>query len=170
MIQLDGRRLGEGDAPVTLVSRDDQRIAAARLVQLARRSLDIYSRDLDAAIYDDQDFIDAVRSLAIATKHKAVRILVKDSSRAVKYGHRLIPLAQRLTSFIEIRKPPAEYRDYNEAFLVVDGCGYIHRKLADRYEGLAHFNAGRDARRLVEFFDEVWQSSAPDPDLRRLYL
>lgn len=42
----------------------------------------------------------------------------------MKYGHRLIPLCQRLTSFIEVRKPPEQYREYNEALLVMDGMSY----------------------------------------------
>src|SRR3569623_653391 len=152
MQSIDDFNLDETSTPLSLETSEDNRAAALRLVQQARRSLDIYSRDLDKAIQG------------------AVRILVKDSSRAVKYGHRLIPLCQRLTSFIEIRRPPEEYRDYNEAFMVVDRLGYLHRKLADRYEGTAYFNAGHEARRLLIFFEEVWRASTSDPNLRRLYL
>src|SRR3569833_2136328 len=146
------------------------RAAALRLVQKARRSLENYSRDQDKAKYDEPTFLDAVRALALNAKQGAVRILVKESRRAVKYGHRLIPLCQRLTSFIEIRRPPEEYRDYNEAFMVEDRLGYLLRKLADRYEGRSYFNAGHEARRLLTFFEEVWRASTSDPNLRRLYL
>src|SRR3569833_72910 len=146
-------KLGETSTPLSLETSEDNRAAAQRLVQQARRSLDIYSRDLDKAIYDAPTFLDAVRALALNAKQGAVRILVNVSSRAVIYGHRLIPLCQRLTSFIEIRRPPEEYRDYKEAFMVVDRLGYLQRKLADRYEGTAYINAGHAARRMLTFFE-----------------
>ena len=95
---------------------------------------------------------------------------MKDSGNAVKYGHRLIPLSQRLTSFIEVRKVADDFKDYNEAFLIADETGYVHRKHADRFEGVAQFNAVKEAVNLLIFFNEVWRNSAPDPDLRRIYL
>lgn len=170
MIDVQSYQLGVSSEPLNLESSEDNRAAAVALVRQARRSLDIYTRDFDKAIYDEQTFIDAVRALALRTRQQTVRVLVKDSRQAVKYGHRLIPLSQRLTSFIEIRKPPDEYREYNEALLIVDDIGYIQRKLADRYEGRAYFNASNEARRLLAFFDEVWRVSAVDADLRRLHL
>lgn len=162
--------LGETSQPVNVSDSADHRTFAVSMVQQARRSLEIMTRELDKAVYDDPLFVDAVRALTINARHKAVRILLKDSTRAVKYGHRLIPLSQRLTSFIEIRKLSEQYREYNEAFLVADAVGFIHRKLADRHEGVAHFNASHEARRLVSVFDEMWRASSPDSDLRRLYL
>src|SRR3569833_967545 len=132
-------KLGETSTPLSLETSEDNRAAALRLVQQARRSLDIYSRDLDKAIYDAPTFLDAVRALALNAKQGAVRILVKDSSRAVKCGHRLIPLCQRLTSFIEIRRPPEEYRDYYEAFMVVDRLNKHQHKKTNQKKGTAYF-------------------------------
>ena len=114
-------------------------------------------------------FLSAVQQLAVS-HHGRIRILVKDSSYAVKYGHRLIPLSQRLTSFIEIRKVAEDYKDYNEAFLIADEVGYVHRRHADRFEGVARFKAAMEARELLTFFNEVWRNSAPDPDMQRTYL
>src|SRR3569832_1410299 len=145
MQSIDDFNLDETSTPLSLETSEDNRAAALRLVQQARRSLDIYSRDLDKAIYAEPTFLDDVRALALNAKPGAVRLLVKDSSRAVIYGHRLIPLCQRLTCFIEIRRPPEEYRDYYEVFLVVDRLGYLHRKLADRFEGTAYFFEGHEA-------------------------
>ena len=54
--------------------------------------------------------------------------------------------------------------------LIADEIGYAHRKHADRFEGVARFNAAKEATSLLIFFNEVWRNSAPDPDLRRIYL
>jgi hypothetical protein len=88
----------------------------------------------------------------------------------VRRGHRLIDLAQRLSSKIEIRKPIAEYADINRTFFVADEAGYVSRPLAERYEGVANFSDRLSARNLVNTFNEVWERSQQDPQLRRLHL
>ena len=169
MIDIDKLVLGETIDAVKLESSEDQRLAAVALMQQARRRVDIFSRDLDKKIYDYRPFLEALQALAV-NHHGQIQILVKDSGKAVKYGHRLIPLSQRLTSLIEIRKVAEDYKEYNEAFLIADETGYVHRRHADRFEGITRFNAAKEARELLVFFNEVWRNSAPDTDLQRIYL
>ena len=54
--------------------------------------------------------------------------------------------------------------------MVFDERGVIKRRYADRYEGRADFNNPKQARELLSFFDEVWNISEPDPNLRRLHI
>ena len=161
--------LGDSTETIQLDDSVSQRSIAVTMTRQAQRSVDIFSRNLDKKLYDNREFLDAIQTLAI-NQHGLIRILVKDSANAVKYGHRLITLSQRLTSFIEIRKVAEDYKEYNEAFLIVDETGYVLRKQADRFEGTARFNAAKEAANLLVFFNEVWRNSAPDPDLRRIYL
>jgi uncharacterized protein YciW len=161
--------LGETQESIKLDDSEAQRLAAVALTRQARRSLDIFTRDLDKKIYDYRDFLDALQDLAV-NHHGLIRILVKDSSKAVKYGHRLITLSQRLTSFIEIRRVAEDYKEYNEAFLIADETGYVHRRQADRFEGVARFNAAKETVSLLVFFNEVWRNSGVDTDLRRIFL
>jgi len=169
MLDIDRLILGDTVETVNLNSSEDQRRAAAALVSQARRRVDIFSRDLDKKIYDYRAFLEALQELAVNHRGQ-IRILVKDSAKAVKYGHRLIPLSQRLTSLIEIRKVAEDYKEYNEAFLIADETGYVHRRHADRFEGITRFNAAKEARELLVFFNEVWRNSAPDTNLQRIYL
>lgn len=168
-VEIPSLVLGEDDTPVRLESASDNREAALALVRQARRYLYIFSYDLDRAI-EHAEFAAAVSALARNTEHTHVRVLVHDSTRAVKDGHHLIDLAQRLSSKVEIRNPPQEYAHLNEAFLVVDDMGYLYRPLADRYEGWVCFRDPPRARELTKRFKEVWEHSTPDPQLRRLYL
>lgn len=169
MIDYNEMVLGQFQDPIDLADSDANRRVAITLTRQARRSVDIFTRDLDKKLYDNRDFLDAVQNLAVNNRG-LIRILVKDSDKAVKYGHRLIALSQRLTSFIEIRKVAEDFKEYNEAFLVADEIGFVHRKHADRFEGIARFNAAKEAVNLLVFFNEVWRHSAPDPNLRRIYL
>lgn len=169
MLDLSHFVLGETIQPIGLNGSEEQRDAVVSMMQQARRGVDIFSRDLDKKIYGSLIFLDALQNLVVAHRGK-IRILVKDSGKAVKYGHRLISLSQRLTSFIEIRKIAEDFREYNEGFFIADNAGLVHRRHADRFEGIARFNAAKEASELLVFFDEVWRNSAPDPDLQRIYI
>lgn len=71
---------------------------------------------------------------------------------------------------IEIRKPDREYRDFAESFLLVDDCGYLHRKLADRYRATACFNDQLQVSQREEIFTDAWERGEPDMELVRLHL
>ncbi|MGA7802386.1 MAG: acyltransferase [Gammaproteobacteria bacterium] len=162
--------LGESSQTLPLESWADNRAAALSLVGQARRTLDIFTFDLEPSVYDHPPLLDAIRALALRSRHSRVRVLVKDSRRAVKDGHRLVDLARNLSTFIQIRKAHDDVRDFAEAFLIADAVGTLHRTLATRYEGSARFRAGLHARQLTQWFNEVWERSVPDPELRRLHL
>jgi len=162
--------LGEHSGDIVIDTADDNQAAAIRLVNQGGRSLDLFSRDLESRVYDNSDFADAVRSLAVKTRDMHVRILVIDPDFAIKHGHRLIELARRLTSHMEIRKVHEDYCNNPEAFLVVDQRGMLHRKLASRYEAIVNFNNPMTATELHNQFTEMWDRSKQYMDFKRLYI
>lgn len=162
--------LGAPFDPFTLSTIDDGRMAALRLVEQAQRSVIIYSRDGDAAMFDNEPFVNAIKALAIRSRNSSIRVLIRDANRIVHNGHRLLPLAHHLSSKIQLRKPAEEFNEFHEAFLVVDDMGYLHRPLGDRPDGIAAFHGAKTARDLTLYFNKVWDRSTPDPNLRRLDL
>ncbi|MGD9000928.1 MAG: hypothetical protein PVF75_10970 [Granulosicoccaceae bacterium] len=164
------QRLGETTERLALNSRDENRIVTVQMLEQARRSINITSRSLDPAIYDHKDFLDAARQFALSSPGVRMRILVNDAEPVIKQGHRLLELARKLTSFIEIRVQGKTFHEYNEAWLLVDETGYVHRRLADRFEAEAGFNAPRQVRDMNKQFEEMWQESVTDPNLRRLHI
>lgn len=162
--------LGEHTDDIVIDSSEDNQAAALHLVNQGGRSLDIFSRDLEPRIYDIPEFIDAVRSLAIKTRDMRVRILVIDPDFIIKHGHRLVELARRLTSHMEIRKLHEDYCNNPEAYLVVDNRGVLHRKLATRYEAVVNFNKPITATELYNQFTEMWERSKQYMDFKRLYI
>jgi hypothetical protein len=141
-----------------------------RLVEQCVRRLDLASRHLDPAIYDRDDFVGAVKRLALSSRLAQVRLLVTETGPVVSRGHRLIELAMRLTSFIEVRTTGPEHKGFNEAMLIADNTGYVHRRFADRYEGEASFADKRRASDLTTRFEELWERSLPDQNFRRLHI
>lgn len=168
--QFTELRLGISGLEIDLLTRAETRYASRLIVQQCQASVDIFSRDLDAPLYDQEPFLEALGDLCLRTRKARVRILVQDPTTAIRRGHRLIELSRRLSSVIELRQPHPDYRRHNEAFLVADGCGCIHRALADRYEGTVNFYAPVAAQRALAFFTEVWERSESSPEFRRLHL
>ena len=168
MIDISTFILGETSTPIHLDSSEDHRLTACALARQAVRSIDIFTPQLDKRIYDDGDFIEAIKQLAIGHSRALIRILIVDSTRARKDGHRLYNLGQEITSKIKFHTPGREYSEHNEDFMIVDQTGLLHRRQLDRYEGIACFNDPKQARELQARFDRDWKHSEPDPHLRRL--
>jgi len=170
MENIEDLILGESSGALALETKEQHRAAILNLTRQAKRTLDIFTRDLDPPIYNDPAFIEALTALALRSRYSQIRILVQDSGRAIKEGHRLFELSQRLSSFIQLRRPNQDYKDYNEAFCIADERGVLHRRVADRYEGTVDFNAPLEAQKLNAFFNMVWEKAELDPNLRRLHI
>ena len=163
-------QLGENTEKLHLHHKDEHCVAALRLAEQAKRSISIFTYDLDPALYNQQAFLDAVKLLAIGGPLTRIRILLQNNERVQKQGHRLLELSRRLTSKIEIRRPHNDYINTLENFLIADGTGYLRRTLHTRYEGEVCFNCRLEAGKYENFFNEVWDCSSADSDLRRLHI
>lgn len=169
-LTLDNYILGETSNTIKIDSSEDVSDGVLALIKQSKRSIDIFSHSLDRRVYNSQTIYSAALKLATYSRYSQIRIILKESNDAVKLGSRLVELSQRLSSRVFIRKPPIEYRDHNQEFLIADDIGLIHRNLATRYESELCFYEPLKCRQLKKFFDECWEKSAPDPDLRRLHL
>jgi hypothetical protein len=121
-------------------------------------------------IYDNNEFVDAVKELAIGHSQAQLQIIIQDSRKIIENGHRIIELARRISSRILIRKTPPEMKSYSHAFLIADKTGVLYRTIGDRFEGYVNFNDRFECKNLLDFFSTTWEHSAPDPELRRLHI
>jgi len=165
-------KLGETEAEVQIETVEENKNAALSLVKQAHHSIDIFTQDLDAAIYNNKEFEEALFKLSKKHPSTRIRILVQDSGKAIRNGHRLIYMAQTLTSSIAIHNPSRQHSDEKCSYLVVDKLGLLYRVNArDRnYRANVNFMSPRRAGKLRDFFDEVWEHSTPDIQTRRIYM
>lgn len=170
MTTIDDALLGETSGQLHLNNIAACRDAALRLASQAKRSIYIFTYDLDSNIYDQTDFLEAVKDLAIRSEYSRVKILLQNNEKVQRQGHRLIQLWRRLTSKIEIRRPCQDHIDHPENFLLVDETGYLHRRLYSNYDAIVDFNSKFDTKMLNNFFHEAWEQSEPDTDLRVLHI
>jgi hypothetical protein len=162
--------LGEHSKRLSLQGRNQFQETSLCMAQQATHHIDIFTYDLDKPLYDQAEFIEALKSLAIHQRGIGIRVLIQNNEKVQREGHRLLELARRLTSKIEIRRPHTDFLDHTENFMIIDKIGYIRRKNAERYEGEANFCDRLESKLLSEFFSDVWERSEPESALRRLYI
>lgn len=145
--------------------------AVAALAVQARRELTLLTPDLEPALYDQPAFLDAVRRLAIdRVGHRPVRILLLDAEAAVRRSPRLVELARRLTSAVQIAGVPGELVEQCDAYLLVDDDGYCLRRRAAPSPWLVGFANPATVRPLRAGFDRLWEQAGTPLELRRLHI
>lgn len=160
--------LGETGEAIPLASSDDHRAALTALATQATRSIFIYSHELDRRVYDHMPFVDAATQLVVRAPQCKLLILVRDTDDMIHNGHRIIEAMRRVPSRMQMRKVHPDYINYTEEYVIVDETGILLRRLATRYEGSVNFNARKEARERLKFFNEVWRASEPEPKLKHL--
>ncbi len=165
-------KLGETNAEVYINTAEENRNAAISLAKQARHGINIFTQDLDALIYDNDEFEKCATDLARIHPSSQIRILVIDSSKAVQNGHRLIRLAQNLTSSVFIKKPSRDHQGEKSSVMLADGVGMLYRMNDSQYnfDASINFMAPQRAGKLSDFFNEAWEHGEPDPQFRRLYV
>ncbi|MBS7660495.1 histone acetyltransferase HPA2 [Pseudomonas lalucatii] len=163
-------RLGE-HLPLERFDRPEQaRAHALALLQQARRSLCIFSDDLEPWLYHHSSVQDACTAFLLASPKNHLRILLRDATRAVKEGHRLLSLSRRLSSNLQIRKLHPDYPGEDIAFLLADDRGLLLRPEPEQFAGYALYQDPARVRLRQAQFDQAWETSISDPDLRSFLL
>ena len=149
-----------------LSTLDEYRAAVAEIAKRANRTMSIYTPNLEPLIYDQDVFLEPLKRLVLARGHARLRVLISDPARVVREGNRFMQMARRLTSFIELRNVPPEFRDNPAAFIIADASAIAFRQQSSKWEGIVEFNDQQIVRRYLAYFDEVWAVSLIQPELR----
>lgn len=139
------------------------------LLSHAKRTLNVCSPDFEPWLYNNSSVQQACVQFLLAHPRNRLRVLLKDSSRAVTQGHRLINLARRMSSNMQIRKLHPDY-PVQGAFLLTDEHSALVRPEPDRFAGYALYQSPARTRQLQRQFDVAWDHSLSDPDLRSFLL
>lgn len=164
------RVLGVDNGRLRLARLQEIAETSAHMAAQARRELLIHDHALASALYDQAPFLQAVKQLALTRPGMCVRVLLSDPRVAAQGGHQLIELARRLSSRIAIQRLADEDQDWRDAWLIVDATGYVRRRLADGMDAIADYNDSATARRRRLEFEECWDRSRVDIELRQLFI
>lgn len=136
----------------------------------ALRRVCILSTRLDPDIYDRDPVRDALLEFATGHPQAEVQMLVREPQALARSGHRLLRLAQRLSSHVRLRALPPACPTPEDEFLVADTGAVLCWQQTRPLRGYGVLHAPAEARRLGEAFEELWSTSEEAPELRRLAL
>ena len=149
--------------------------AAARLQLLAaaRYKLAVHLPMLPASAFSSGAELAELRRIAMAGRGSEIRIVLGDPQSAMRGGHRLLDLAQRLPSVLRIRTPGEENQSIateTSAWLLNDGAGYLFQPDAARWDGRAALRDGPGHAPLLLQFEQIWERAVPATELLPLGL
>ena len=143
---------------LTAGSRRETAEARLQLLTDARHQLAVYLPMLGNDSYASAEELAEMRRIAISGRWARIRVLLHDPAAALRNDHRLVALAQRLPSAIQIRMPVDEADlAYVSAYMLNDVGGYLFLPEADRPEGRAARHDRASQAPLQQHFDEVWE-------------
>lgn len=149
---------------------DQARSHHLAMLTQARRSVSVYSPDFEPWLYNHRTVEQACMRFLLGHPRNRLRVLLGDTSVAVKQGHRLLQLARRLSSNMLIRKCHPVYSIQPDAFVVVDSCAQLVRHEPYTFAGQASYREPGRARQLQRQFDFAWDHGVSDPELRSFVL
>lgn len=160
----------ENDTLLRFDSRDQAEQLALELINQARHEVCFFGPLIDPVLFDNEAAAVALSEFARRSPRTRIRIVVQDTQKNVVNSHRLLPLAQKLTSSIEIHIASNKHHDLRQQFMLIDGRSYLFFPVAERYQGRAELNAPAAVKEMQKEFEEIWNQSKPDINTRRLNL
>ncbi|PHS70251.1 MAG: hypothetical protein COB23_03825 [Methylophaga sp.] len=151
-------------------SRIEAQSLALQLVQQASREICFFGNTLDSALFDNTAFIDAISEFARRNHRTQIHFVVHNTQANIVSGHKLILLAQQLTSAIHIHISAEQHQHLTQMFLLVDNNRYLYCPNHQSYQGRACIHDPLEVRSLKKTFDNLWAQSTTDSSIRRLGL
>lgn len=169
---LAGFQLGESETLLRLDGPEQFARAEHVLIRQTQRKLYILTPDFEADRYNTTAFADLLSAFVRRSRFTDARILVGDTAIAVRWGHKLVKLMQRLPGKLQIRQLSGEDFDTEkeriQAWMVADDIGLLRRDPVDGMKGMLAAKAIPQAQRASEKFLELWERAREVRDFRNL--
>lgn len=141
-------------------NRSDVDASRLQLLKDARHRLSIYLPAFAPDVYASVEELAEIRRVAISGRAAQIRVILHDPEAALRNDHRLIALAQRLSSAIQIRTPVEDVDlAYASSYLINDTGGYLFLPEADKPQGRGARENRPGQVPLQQHFDDVWERS-----------
>ncbi len=152
-------RLISGHAAIEQAARD--------VASMAARELTIYSNKLAARFYENDQFLEIVRQLAISTPHSRVRVLVRLPAAAVGNAPQFVELARQLSSSITVKAVAEHHRHRQVTFVVADDRAVVYHPTPESGAAVLENLPGK-ARHYLGVFESMWEAGNADAVFRPL--
>lgn len=154
-----------------LAAIDDFNIHMVQQASITQRNINILSKELRSDIYSDEDLVENISKIVRTNRQSKIRILIHSPVTHSAQHHRLIALAKRLPSRIEIKKIDRDIELNGEGYTIFDEQRITYFNDEDSLIGFANYEARAECKHFMENYNYLWtKRSSPDPDLRVLSL
>ena len=160
-------RKGNTENDIRLNSAKEISDAVIQATENTLRTIKIFTPDLDAEIYNNDDFRKQLLTFTQGNRHAQIQILVDDISTALQSGHKLIGLAQQLSSIVTIKDTPADYQGTHISFILFDQAGFIFKPDSTSHSAISSSCKNR-SNKLHEFFTSFWEQAEQNSHTKRL--
>ena len=151
-------------------SLSDLKESTIELFDRASKEISIYARDLDPRVLNNREVEFAVTRFIKKSRYCKVNILIESEQKLTGIDHRLVTLAQRFSSFIQIKLIPLDYQDNYFGFYMSDNSSMLYRNNIERYETELLNLPNSKLKEKSKFFGHLWQLASPASFLRSLHL
>jgi len=171
---------GSFDRPVMQLSEDtesyhysnehDYLLLHQVMLNQARKRVWLLCDTINNPVLNNELTSQALKRLIKRNPQTEIRILVADDKAGAGYFNPCINLAQKLSSYVEVRTLQKTGVRLNEMITLVDYSASIFRKNRSDYAGFACFHNRLLYERMRSNFDNHWQFAKPSQQLRRLVI
>lgn len=155
---------------VTLTSSSEHHAHTLKLIESATRSIYIHCHDLTPRIYNHPDIASALAHFVISNSaYRTVKISVNDINSIVSCDHKILDTCRRLTSNISMHKISQQHASHTESFMIIDEKILLTRTDYTLFDGSLRYNP-KQAKEMLNLFNEIWSHSQTDSNLNRLYI
>lgn len=149
-------------------SREHYKSLGIELLRRAKKQICFFGKNIDSTLFDDPEVLAYLSEFARRSDKTQILFAIHSSQQNISSGHRLLPLAQKLTSSIKINAVSRKHQELTQMFLIIDDDCYLSCQSDNRYQGKVGLNVPADVRPFQQKFDTIWEHSTPDISLRRL--
>jgi hypothetical protein len=156
-----------------ITSREEAAAVRLQLLAGTRYKLAIHLPALPPEALGNPLELAELRRIATSGRGAEIRLILGDPNAALRMGHRLIDLAQRLSTAFQIRMPCEDETSEatsSSAWLLNDTGGYLFLPDAERPDGRAALRDGPGQAPLLLQFERIWERAEPATQLQSLGL
>ena len=164
---INFERKGNTKNDIQLSSAQEISAAIIHATEKTLRTIKIFTPDLEAEIYSNDEFRKQLLAFTQGNRHAKIQILVDDIGNALQSSHKLIGLAQQLSSIVTIKDTPVDYQGTHISFILFDQAGFIFKPDNTSHSAISS-NCKNRSNKLHDFFTSAWEQAEQNSHTRRL--